>query len=128
MKVETPEKKDREVQERRKAADPLVKSLTLLVMISFFILFLIFILVMMPGTSDVIMSFRTYNIKEGGGWQDTFLTYALYLMIMQLFVSCTGIFINLRRSRRRHDKYHYSLVIFACLSLVGIIIYIMTSV
>lgn len=107
--------------ERRQGQDPLIKALTAIVMVSFSLVFLIFILLLMPKTSEQIMFFRKYNIHPDMPWEESFITYAFVLLIMQLLISCTGIVINIVRAKRRNDKFHYSLLVFTIISLIGII-------
>ena len=107
--------------ERRQGQDPLMKALTAIVMVSFSMVFLIFILILMPKTSEQIMYFRKYNIDPDMPWEESFLTYAFILLIIQLLISCAGIVINIIRAKRRNDKFHYSLLVFTIISLIGII-------
>ena len=107
--------------DRRQGQDPLVKALTFIVIFSFSLIFLIFILLLMPKTSDQIMFFRKYNLNPDMPWEESFLNYAFILLIIQLFISSTGVVLNIIRGKRRNDKFHYSLMVFIIISLIGII-------
>ncbi len=107
--------------DRRQGQDPLIKALTAIVMVSFSMVFLIFILILMPKTSEQIMFFRKYNIHPDMPWEESFITYAFVLLIIQLLISSIGIVINIVRAKRRNDKFHYSLLVFTIISLIGII-------
>jgi formate hydrogenlyase subunit 3/multisubunit Na+/H+ antiporter MnhD subunit len=107
--------------DRRQGQDPLVKALTFTVVFSFSLIFLIFILLLMPKTSDQIMFFRKYNLNPDRPWEESFLNYAFVLLIIQLFISSTGVVLNIIRGKRRNDKFHYSLMVFIIISLIGII-------
>jgi formate hydrogenlyase subunit 3/multisubunit Na+/H+ antiporter MnhD subunit len=107
--------------DRRQGQDPLAKALTFTVIFSFSLIFLIFILLLMPKTSDQIMFFRKYNLNPDMPWEESFLDYAFVLLIIQLFISSTGVVLNIVRGKRRNDKFHYSLMIFIIISLIGII-------
>jgi len=107
--------------DRRQGQDMLIKALTAIVMVSFSMVFLIFILVLMPKTSEQIMFFRKYNIHPDIPWEESFISYAFVLLIIQLLISCAGIVINIVRAKRKNDKFHYSLLVFTIISLIGII-------
>lgn len=107
--------------DRRQGRDSLLKILNFIVMLSISLVFLIFILLLMPKTSEQIMFFRKYNLNPDVPWEESFLTYAFILLIIQLFISSTGVIINITRAKRRYDKFHYSLMVFIIISLVGII-------
>ena len=108
-------------RDRRQGQDFLVKCLTFTVMLSFTLVFIIFILLLMPKTSDQIMFFRKYNLNPDMPWERSFLNYAFILLIIQLFISSSGVILNIVRGKRRNDKFHYSLMIFIIISLIGII-------
>lgn len=107
--------------DRRKGQDPLLKILNSIVILSFSLVFLIFILLLMPKTSEQIMFFRKYNLNPDVPWEETFLTYAFVLLIIQLFIASTGVIINVMRGKRKYDKFHYSLIVFIIISLIGVI-------
>lgn len=107
--------------DRRKGQDPLLKILNFIVILSFSLVFLIFILLLMPKTSEQMMFFRKYNLNPDVPWEETFLTYAFILLVIQLFIASTGVIINVIRAKRKYDKFHYSLMIFIIISLIGII-------
>jgi len=107
--------------DRRQGQDTIVKAITFIVMLSFSLVFLIFILLLMPKTSDQIMFFRKYNLNPDMPWEESFLNYAFILLIIQLLISSTGIVLNIARAKRRNDKFHYSLLIYIIISLIGII-------
>lgn len=121
MEDENPKLNAVKKDDRRHGQDPLVKSLTFTVVFSFTLIFLIFILLLMPKTSDQIMFFRKYNLNPDMPWEESFLGYAFVLLIIQLFISSTGVVLNIVRGKRRNDKFHYSLMIFIIISLIGII-------
>lgn len=112
--------------DRRQGKDPLLKILNFIVMISFSMVFLIFILLLMPKTSEQIMLFRRYNMNPDLPWEESFITYAFVLLIIQLFIASTGVIINIIRSKREYDKFYYSLMVFIIISLIGIIAITMT--
>ncbi len=113
----------RKYDERRKHVDPLVKGLNIIVVISFAIMFLMIVVALMPMTSGRIQFFRTYNLPAGYDWNVQLLAYAYYLMIFQLILSVAGIIINWMRSKRKSDRFHFSLILFAVISLGGIIFF-----
>lgn len=112
--------------DRRQGQDPLLKILNFIVMLSFSIVFLIFILLLMPKTSEQIMLFRKYNLNPDVPWEESFINYAFVLLIIQLFIASTGVIINIFRSKRQYDKFYYSLMVFIIISLIGIIAITMT--
>lgn len=107
--------------ERREGKDLLLKILNFIVILSFSMVFLIFILLLMPKTSEQMMFFRKYNLNPGVPWEESFLNYAFVLLVIQLFIASTGVIINVVRAKRRYDKFHYSLMVFIIISLIGII-------
>jgi hypothetical protein len=58
-------------------------------------------------------------------WDPQLVTYIFYLMILGLCVSVTGLFINLKRHRRRSDSYRVQLFILGAISLSAIIYHLL---
>ncbi len=66
---------------------------------------------------------RLYNINIRNSWNTEFTTYIFFLMIVGLFSSILGLVISAKRNRRRSDKYPFSFIFMAILSLIGIILH-----
>ena len=115
---------ERALRHRRKGPDKLVVTINVLILISFFIVFLILIIIFMPETSRQILDYRKLNATYGATWKSSLLRYALYLMIMQLLISAAGLVISSARHKRRTDRYPPTLITLGALSLIGIILYI----
>jgi len=114
---------ERKFDERRKHVDPLVKWLNIIVVVSFAVMFLIIVVTTMPMTSGRIQFFRTYNLPPGSSWNQQLFSYTYYLLLFQFVISIAGIILNWMRSKRKSDRFHFSLIFFAVLSLAGIILF-----
>lgn len=68
---------------------------------------------------------RLLNVKLDPKWNIILLEYAFYLLV-GLFILCnTTLIINIKRHKRKTDKYNPSIIILTVTSLIGIILFIL---
>ena len=66
----------------------------------------------------------TRQLPLRGYWDPVALKHLFGLCVFGFFLSLTGLFINMRRLKRKYDSIRYNLVVVAILSLAGIIAYL----
>ncbi|HOO71197.1 MAG TPA: hypothetical protein PK926_05495 [Spirochaetota bacterium] len=110
------------IRNRRKGPDILVKTINNIAILSWIVIFGIFITFSIAKPR--LMGVAPGHTSSLGGWDTTFIQFAFYLMIVQAFLCAFGLAINANRLKRKTDRLNKSLIIFGCLSILGIMIYI----
>ncbi len=110
---------------RRRGPDVLVKSINTIAILSWMVIFAIFITFSIAKPR--LMGVAPGHSSNVGGWDSTFLQFSFYLMIVQAMLCAFGLAINANRLKRKTDTLNKSLIVFGCLSLLGIVVYAVTG-
>lgn len=110
--------------DRRKGPDVWTKSLRWFAVLGWLIMLLALIFVGFAKPEQTTFFDRLFHVKRGGTLNFLFVQIIFYLMILGLFLSILGSFINLKRLRRRDDEYRVSLILLGLISLLGIFVYL----
>ncbi|HFE62839.1 MAG TPA: hypothetical protein ENK14_00290 [Caldithrix sp.] len=110
--------------ERRKGPDIWTKSLRWFTVFGWLIMLLALIFVGFAKPQQMTFFGRFSHVKPGGTVNFLLVQIIFYLMILGLFLSVLGSFINLKRLRRRDDEYRVSLILLGLISLLGIFVYL----
>ncbi len=70
---------------------------------------------------------RFYNLRLRRTWDMELMHYIFYLLLICLFSSIGGLVINSRRKRRKDDHTRASLIVMLCISLFGLVQYLILS-
>ncbi len=111
--------------EKRKRPDILMRLLTWLAVIGWFLMYVVLMLVH-KAKPKVESSFDRVDGMESplSVWNPDLIRYIFYMMIAGLIISIIGIILNVMRHRRKKDKYRISLISLGVISLLGIIFYL----
>lgn len=111
------------IKDRRRGPDPLVKGINYMVIVSWLIILIVFMIVAIAKPQTESFLDRYNNVSLRATWDKTLIEYAFYMMF-PLFLACiVGLLINSSRMQRRTDRYKKSLIFFLFLSMGGIIYY-----
>lgn len=117
---------EREYRMRRTGDDGTMRTMYFLVLGGWFVLLIAFVLYFLaaaPAGGDFYRdSGARIGVLEGGST----MFYALVLLVLLMAFSIWGFFINLRRNRRKSDRFHVSFIIQGILAAVGIFYYLFT--
>lgn len=106
---------------RRQGADSVVRAINVLVIISWVVFLVAFIMVSISGSGGG----RSYGAVRPRG--SSLYGWAIALMAVQFILCVTGLVVQSSRMKRKSDRYSRSLIIFTALSVAGIIFFIFTS-
>jgi hypothetical protein len=67
---------------------------------------------------------RFYDLRLRRSWDLELLHYIFYLLLFCLLSSIGGLMINSRRKRRKNDQIRASLIVMLCISIFGLIQYL----
>ncbi len=121
---------------RRSGPDPLVKLIGSITSFSWMLLFVIAVFSWILISSIFIVAHVTkapfegfveqrYHFTLSESRHTTLIADSFYLMIFIFILSCAGLVLNSFRHNRKNDTYSRPLIIFAVLSLMGIIVHLM---
>ena len=111
---------NKKIRNRRRGPDIVVKSINYTAVVSWSIIFIVFVIVSFAKPQVEGFFDRQHNISVTASWDKTLLEYSFYLMFLQLIVCAIGILINSTRHQRKTDKYNKSLIFFFSLSIFGL--------
>lgn len=108
---------------RRKGPDFWTRSLRYLGLVGWTLL--IAALVVLDQAKPQVETFfeRVYDIRLQQQWDMDLARYLLWLMVLGLLLSVSGLVINSRRKRRRTDQWRLSLIFLGLISLTGMVLY-----
>lgn len=109
------------MKNRRRGPDVVVKIVNTISMVSWAILF--GVMLFFSLAKPKLQGFQSGMQMVTGGWDQQWLDMVLYLLIFQVFVCGVGLSFNALRLRRRSDKLSTSLIVFAGISILGIVIH-----
>jgi len=67
---------------------------------------------------------RFYDLRLRRSWDLELMQYLFYMLLLCCFCSISGLIINSRRKRRKEDHTHASLIVMLCISIFGLIQYL----
>jgi uncharacterized membrane protein len=114
-------------QERRKGSDTILKILSVLGVIGWFLMLIALFVIDKAKPQQLESMFS--NIDSGTshyqlGWNDELLYYVFVLMVVGFLISILGLYLNSMRNRRRGDSYRVHLVFLFIISTIGILYYL----
>ena len=83
--------------DRRKGPDLLIRALNWFIIVGWMLMFIALVLASIAKPQTQTFFDRLVHINPKTTWDIRLVTYILYIMILGLVVSGTGIFINLKR-------------------------------
>jgi len=108
----------------RKGKDSFLKMKKYLTLASISVLFISFLVISLAKPRLGTMFDRFYDTSIiTGSWNSNLLTYSYYLMIPLFIFSSIGLFLNIKRDRRKRDKINKSLIISIVISILWFILY-----
>ncbi|MDL2287748.1 hypothetical protein LJC32_00005 [Oscillospiraceae bacterium OttesenSCG-928-F05] len=109
-------------ERRRRKPDKLTRAIQIAGWIAWgtAILFALFWMTARPDTPNFFT--RVLNINVVGGWNAFYLRIAFFLMVATFLVCLTGLLINMRRHKRKTDRFNKSLIILGILSLISAVV------
>ena len=113
--------------DRRKGPDRLIHSLKWLAIGGWLLMLAALIVLGLAKPEEVTFYDRHFNIARDTNWNYSLRSIIFYMMILGFSVSVLGLTINLKRLRRRDDEYRISLILMGFISLLGIIIYLLST-
>lgn len=67
---------------------------------------------------------RFYDLRLRRAWDLELMQYIFYLLLICLFCSIGGLAINSKRKRRKNDHTRASLIVMICISIFGLVQYL----
>lgn len=107
---------------RRRGPDTVIKTINILSIASWIIIVTVFIVVSIAKPT-AIRTPGTTTIPLGNS---SMLSFALFLMVIQVIMAVIGIFANMTRMKRKTDRLNLGLVFSGGIAIIGIIIYYVT--
>ncbi len=117
------EEENKKSYNRRTGPDIWVKLRRIFAIIIWPVLFITLLLLDFAKPQVETFFDRLYNINIRDSWNTEFTNYIFILMIIGFFSSILGLIISSKRNRRRSDKYPFSFIFMAVLSLIGILLH-----
>lgn len=114
-------------EERRKGGDGILKLLSVLGVVGWFIMLIALFVIdkAKPQQFEFLMNnidSRSHNLQLG--WNDSLLQYVFVLMVVGFLISIIGLYLNSMRKRRRNDSYRVHLIFLLIISTIGILYYL----
>jgi len=108
--------------DRRKGPDLLVRALTWANAIAAVALVAAFFLTAMakPEIETFFDRYYQVNLNRRPGWDMDLMRYMTILFVVSGLTGATGLIINSRRSRRKHDYIRTTLILCLLVSLIGL--------
>lgn len=111
--------------DRRKGPDLLLRALNWFIIVGWLLMFMALILASLAKPQTQTFFDRLVHITPKTTWDVRLVTYILYIMILGLLISVVGLFINLKRNRRKEDELRVSFILIGMMSIIGMLIYFM---
>ena len=112
------------IPERRKAAGPLLKIISVFGFVSWLLMLPVLVLLEKAKPQLETIFDRWLNSSTQPDWDLTLYRYAFYLMLLVMVLSFFGLVLNAFRMRRSTDSWRINLIIVFLLSLSGVIYYL----
>ncbi len=118
------EQKEREFVERRKGPDVLVRLVHWLGITAWIIMF--FILAITDRAKPQMATFfdRFFKVQVRETWNYSLVQWSFYLMILLSLLCILGLLANVKRHKRKSDRYSFHLIMMLILATVGIMMYL----
>ncbi len=111
--------------DRRRGPDTLVKWVKWSGIISWILvsITLFITLVAKPGFESYMD--KSLHIVLQATWDTDLMSYVFFLLVLLFFFCMVSILINLRRCRRKSDKFNKTLILNAVAAFIGILLYLL---
>lgn len=109
---------------RRHGPDIVSRLIGWFSVINWLLLLALFVFVSMAKPAQRTF-FETYYKSPNtfsGQWNVTFVEYATITLVLNLFVSCIGLLLNMSRHKRKRDTWRAAFIVSAVVSLIGLVI------
>lgn len=110
--------------DRRKGPDLWIKLLTWSGLVSGISLVAVLFITAVAKPQVETFFDRFYNLRLRRTWDMELMDYIFYLLLLCLFCSLGGLVINSRRKRRKDDHTRASLIVMLCISIFGLVQYL----
>ena len=110
--------------DRRRQADWVVKAATVLSVLSWVVAFMVTLMldIASPERDNLFSSLMGGAVR--GEWDTTVLLGAFIMLVISLVCCIVAFLFNMKRMRRKTDKYRKSEIIMGLISMAGIIFFI----
>jgi len=121
---------EKKIKNRRKGPDQISKIISLIIAVSWILIFVLFLILAMakPSAEMSVVSIMSKNTQSVGGWNISLMGVLLPVLIIQLGLCLFGLLLSSRRMKRKRDKYSRSLIFFTVTSVAGLVAFIILSV
>ncbi len=68
---------------------------------------------------------RYYDLRLRQTWDMELMQYLFYMLLICMFCSIAGLIINSKRKRRKSDHTRASLIVMLCISIIGLVQYLL---
>jgi formate hydrogenlyase subunit 3/multisubunit Na+/H+ antiporter MnhD subunit len=109
--------------ERRKGPDIWVRAISWSSVAGWSLLFLIICILSKAKPEAETFFDKMLKVHLRKTWDIDLAQYAFYLMIFLLFLSVSTFIVNIKRHRRKTDRYSISIILMIVFSIIGIIAY-----
>lgn len=109
-------------QERRKGRDTILHILTVMAVVGWSLILIALFVIDQASPQDIEVLFSYVDTGRNayvGGWNEQLLNIVLYIMLLGMVLSGTGLYLNSKRNRRRNDSYYMSLIFLGIVSTIG---------
>lgn len=116
--------KDRQFIERRKGPDLLIKFVRWTAIAGWILLIAAILILGQAQPPWEKFFYKVFGVQIRYFW-DTGLSKIVFCLLIFLDLLCAGaLFANMKRSRRKTDRYNFSVILLAIVTLAGILLYI----
>ncbi len=108
--------------ERRKGKDILLRLLTGMALVGWSLILVALFVIDQASPQDIEVWFSYIDTGQNtyvGSWNEQLLQIVFYIMLLGMFISIVGLFLNSKRNRRRNDNYYLSLIFLGIVSTIG---------
>jgi len=118
---------EKKIKNRRKGPDQISKTISLIIAISWILIFVLFIIIAMakPSANMSVVSFMSSSTQSVGQWNVSLISIIFPVLLIQLALCLIGLILSSRRMKRKRDRYSRSLIFFTVTSAVGLVVHIL---
>lgn len=115
--------------ERRKGKDTILRTLTILAVIGWTMILIALFVIDHASPQDIEVGLNSIDRgmnNYAGTWDEGLLQVVFYIMLLGMFLSGMGLYLNSKRTRRRNDSYYMSLIFLGIVSTIGTLYLLLT--
>jgi len=107
---------------RRRGPDRVINTVNYLVLITWLVFFVAFLMVTFAKTPTDALVFRSVGTRTGVHAGSMIKWISIIFMLAQLVLSVVGLVMQSSRMKRKSDKYSKSLIAFVMIAILGLIL------